>query len=108
MVNGEVGNYKIAYIKENDTVLYSKMFDTIDQAMNFGHSLKTRWLIMKRIGQDGEDYAWKILPYGASSAYRIGLKIDHVRYVLIAIFIFIAIYWMSKLFKGAAPKPVIY
>lgn len=99
MISGQVADYKVAYIKDNSSVMYAKMFDKIEPALDFAHKLPGRWLLMKRVGQDGADYAWKILPYGASSSYRTCIKLDAARYLIFGIAIIAIIYFAAKLFS---------
>lgn len=99
MVNdSKVGPYQIVYLKSN--LLYGKMFDTIESALDFGHKSSSRWMILQKTGQDGVDYSWKVLPYGASDAYKIMVKLDYMRYILIGVIAFAVIYFIFFRKKG--------
>lgn len=103
MVNGEVGNYKIAYLKGKPDVLYSKMFDSVEAALDYGHKLTGRWLMFQRIGHEKQDYAWKLLPYGAYSSFKMGVRAEQAKWVIISALVLIAFYLTSKfLFKTSA------
>ena len=107
MINGNVGPYQIIYLKDKTSVIYSKMFDKIEVALDFAHKIPGRWLLLQKIGHDGDDYAWKLLPYGASSSFHIGVKADHVRYILIGLAVLVLIYFARRIFS-LKPKLPIY
>ncbi len=102
MVKGDVGPYQVVYLKNKTLMVYGKMFDTIELALNFAHKSTDRWLILQKDGHDGVDYAWKVLPYGAYDSYRTLVKLDYMRYVLIAV-IFMVIVWAIFFRKKGAP-----
>ncbi len=106
MVQGEIGTYKVAYLKAGEAgVLYSKMFDKIEPALDFAHKAKSRWLLFQRSGSDSENYAWKILPYGAYKSYDNLIWVDSIRYVFIVAGLILAVWLISKMFNkvGAIP-----
>ena len=106
MEKGEVGIYKVAYYKSGKPeILFSKMFDGIDAALDYGHKLPSRWVVFKKAGQDGTDYAWKLLPYGAASSFKLGVRMDQARWVILICILLIAFYLFGKVFfKSAPPK----
>lgn len=106
MIQGNIGPYKISYLKDKSTVLYSRMFDKIEVALDFAHKLTGRWLLFQKIGHDGDDYAWKLLPYGAYQSYKIGVKIDHARFVVAILLTFVVIYFARQLFSLKPKLPV--
>jgi hypothetical protein len=104
MVNGEIGSYKITYIKGKPDVLYSKMFDGIDAALDYGHKLPGRWLLFKKAGQDKQDYAWKLLPYGAASSFTLAIRADQARWVILIAITIIGFYLFGKFFFKTPAK----
>lgn len=104
MVKGEVGTYKIAYLKDNINILYSRMFDSIEPALDFGHKTPGRWLLFQKVGHDGVDYAWKMLPYGSHSSYRLGIKVDSAKWVIAIVLTLIAFYLFGKYFFKSPAK----
>jgi hypothetical protein len=107
MVQGNVGTYKVAYVKDKTHILYSRMFDKIEAALDFAHKLPNRWLLFQKIGHDGDDYAWKLLPYGAYKSYKAGIKLDSMR-VLLGIMAFIAVVYLAKKIFSAKPKMPVF
>ena len=92
-------------------LVYGKMFDTIELALDFGHKSTSRWLILQKVGQDGVDYAWKVLPYGASASYRTLVKVDYARYIILGVAVFAVIYFMffrKKMSINTGPVPMKY
>lgn len=99
MVQGNIGPYKVIYTKDKPNVVYGKMFDSIEVALNFAHKLSGRWLLSQKIGHDKDDYAWKVLPYGAHVSYSIGIKADRLRVVIIVLLVIALIYFGKNMFN---------
>jgi hypothetical protein len=107
MVQGNIGPYKVAYVKDKTNILYARMFDKIEVALDFAHKLPGRWLLFQKIGHDNDDYAWKLLPYGAYKSYKAGIKLENMR-VLLVIMAFIAVVYMAKKIFSLKPKMPVY
>lgn len=106
MITGQVGTYKVAYLKPSESgVLYSRMFDKIEAALDFGHALKGRWMLFQKDGMNEADYSWKLLPYGDHKAYSRAMFIDSIWWAVLAIAVFIAVWWVMKFFKRAGSIP---
>ena len=90
--------YKVAYTKGTNDMLYSKFFNTINEATSFGHSLKDEWLVFEKKASTNIDYSWKLLPYGNYKAYQNGLSLYKTKtFVVIVLFILVA-FFFRKLF----------
>lgn len=99
MLTGQVGKYKIVYIKSKADLAFSRMFDTVDSALSFAHKLKYRWVLMQKVAMEDRDYAWKMLPYGAYRSYRAGVVMDSFRYLIIGAVLFVVFYYLMKFFS---------
>lgn len=70
----EKGTIKVVWITKDAKKIYSKMFDSINEAEKFGRKKKdyiiSRLLWQKRY----KIYAWEILPYGNYKLYQAALK----------------------------------
>ncbi len=103
MENG-IGNYQVCFFKAADnTVLYGKMFDTVEPALDYAHSLKGKWLMFKLAGTTDTAYAWRLLPYGSYKSYKQALLLDSLKWVFYIAIAAGLIYIGSKFFKGGAP-----
>ena len=63
----KLGTIKLTWINPTDyTILQSKMFDSVDEAIqNIPSNIKkNEYMIFKLIKTDGTAYQWKLLPYG--------------------------------------------
>lgn len=63
----KLGTIKLTWINPKDyTILESKMFDSVEQAIqNVPSNIKdNEFMIFKLIQTDGTAYKWKLLPYG--------------------------------------------
>lgn len=107
MIQGNIGPYKVSYLKDKSSVLYSKMFDKIEVALDFAHKLTGRWLLFQKIGHDGDDYAWKLLPYGAHASYKIGVSMDKIKVIIVVLLALVVIYFAKNIFS-LKPKLPIY
>ncbi len=70
------GTIKFTWISPNDyNYLNRVMYDTVQEAIDNRKKfvLDERWLIMKLIKTDGNQYEWKLLPYGQYKSYRNGM-----------------------------------
>lgn len=83
------------------------MFDKIEVALDFAHKITGRWLLFQKIGHDGDDYAWKLLPYGAHNYYKVGVVLDKARVVIIVLLLLAVIYFAKNIFT-LKPKLPIY
>ena len=66
------GTIKLTWINPKDyTILESKMFDSVDEALkNIPKNIKREdYMIFKLIKTDGTAYQWKLLPYGNHSEF---------------------------------------
>jgi hypothetical protein len=105
MIQGNVGPYKITYLKaDQKDILYSRMFDKIEVALDYAHSLKGSWLLFKKAGQKDDDYAWKLLPYGDYRYFSAGTTAYRYRFIILFVILVIVFYaGKNLLFK---PKPM--
>jgi hypothetical protein len=68
----KLGTIKLTWINPSDyTILESKMFDSVDEALkNLPSNIKKEdFMIFKLIKTDGTAYEWKLLPYGNHSDF---------------------------------------
>ena len=68
----KLGTIKLTWINPSDyTILESKMFDSVDEALkNIPKDIKREdYMIFKLIKTDGTAYEWKLLPYGNHSDF---------------------------------------
>ena len=68
----KIGTIKLTWINPKDyTILESKMFDSVDEALkNIPKNIKREdYMIFKLIKTDGTAYQWKLLPYGNHSEF---------------------------------------
>jgi hypothetical protein len=68
----KLGTIKLTWINPSDyTILESKMFDSVDEALkNLPSNIKKEdFMILKLIKTDGTAYEWKLLPYGNHSDF---------------------------------------
>ena len=68
----KIGTIKLTWINPTDyTILQSKMFDSVDEAIqNIPSNIKkNEYMIFKLIKTDGTAYQWKLLPYGNHSEF---------------------------------------
>ena len=73
----KIGTIKLTWINPTDyTILQSKMFDSVDEAIqNIPSNIKkNEYMIFKLIKTDGTAYQWKLLPYGIHSDFVMGMK----------------------------------
>lgn len=85
MAHYPIGTTKLTWIDGSDnTILHSKLFATDDElsneedAMNEGYEFsteRTHWLIFKLISANGDNYNWKLLPYGDFKTYQRGISV---------------------------------
>ncbi len=94
-----VSRYKIAYTKGVSDMLYSKMFDDINDATSFGHTVKGPWLAFEKKASVGSDYSWKLLPYGSYKAYNQFYGLYKYRSAVIILFVIILGFIISRFFK---------
>ena len=65
----EKGTVKVVWASKNGKKIYSKMFDSPQDAVKFGES-KKHFLIFQLVGRKKmEEFEWKLLPYGHSKLY---------------------------------------
>jgi hypothetical protein len=73
----KLGTIKLTWIDPNDyTILESKMFDSVDEALN-NIPLEVKdneFMIFKLIKTDGNAYEWKLLPYGIHKRFVQGME----------------------------------
>lgn len=68
----KLGTIKLTWINPSDyTILESKMFDSVDEALkNLPSNIKKEdFMIFKLTKTDGTAYEWKLLPYGNHSEF---------------------------------------
>jgi hypothetical protein len=68
----KLGTIKLTWINPSDyTILESKMFDSVDEALkNLPSNIKKEdFMIFQLIKTDGTAYEWKLLPYGNHSEF---------------------------------------
>lgn len=68
----KLGTIKLTWINPSDyTILESKMFDSVDEALkNLPSNIKKEdFMIFKLNKTDGTAYEWKLLPYGNHSEF---------------------------------------
>lgn len=106
MIQGQVGTYKIVYLKPSESsVVYSRMFDKVETALDFGHALKGKWVLTQKEGMNGVDYSWKLLPYGDHKSYKRAMLIDSMWWMLMIVTAFILVWWVMKFFKKVGSVP---
>lgn len=106
MIQGQIGTYKIDYLKPTEgEIVYTRMFDKIEAALDFGHELKGKWLVFQKDGMSDTDYSWKLLPYGAYKSFNRAILIDSMWWVIIGIAAFVLVWWIMKFFKKAGSIP---
>ena len=65
----EKGTIKIVWIEKDPGKIYSKMFNSIPEALIYSKKLED-YLIFKLIShKEMRDFSWEILPYGNSKLY---------------------------------------
>jgi len=73
----KLGTIKLTWIDPKDyTILESKMFDSVDEALNnIPFEVKdNEFMIFKLIKTDGTAYEWKLLPYGIHKRFVQGME----------------------------------
>lgn len=66
-------DYKLAWVdSQNNAILHSKMFETLEQAIaeSINHQ---NFFVFKLISKQDGDYNWDVLPYGNYTLLQIGL-----------------------------------
>ena len=98
-------DYKLAWVDEdNKKVLHSKMFETLEAAINESANHKD-FFIFKLNTMDNGEYSWDLLPYGMSTWYQIGLSAkEYLPIIIIGIGSLIA---LSLLIRSSGQKDVI-
>lgn len=67
----EKGIIKVVWIEKSNRMLYSKMFDSISEALKFSKN-KKMYLISKLIKRKGLEFRWRVLNYGkAKNLFKI-------------------------------------
>ncbi len=75
----EKGTIKVVWVNKNIQQIHSKMFDVLEDAINFSKGKKD-FLIFKLLRQKNlEDFSWEILPYGQHKLYKMLMK-NYKRY----------------------------
>ena len=65
----EKGSIKVAWAEKSNKMLYSKMFDSLDKAIEFSKK-KKYYLIFKLIKRRGmQEFKWEVLDYGKAKLY---------------------------------------
>ncbi len=106
MIQGQIGTYKIDYLKPGESAtLYTRMFDKIEPALDFGHALKGKWLVFQKEGQNESDYSWKLLPYGDHKSYNRAIIIDSMWWVVVVLVVFFLAWWVMKIFRKVGSVP---
>jgi hypothetical protein len=73
----KLGTIKLTWINPSDyTILESKMFDSVDEALkNLPSNIKKEdFMIFKLIKTDGTAYEWKLMPYGIQNDFVRGMQ----------------------------------
>jgi len=71
----EKGTIKVVWITKNIKRIYSRMFDDINDAKNFGES-KNNYLIFRLLWHKKfRFFAWELLPHGNYKLYKSALKL---------------------------------
>ena len=72
----EKGLIKVAWVEKSNKILYSKMFNSLDEALKFSKNKKD-YLIFKLIKQKGlKEFKWEILDYGRSKEFTKLVKYE--------------------------------
>jgi len=70
----EKGTIKVVWLSKNRKKIFSKMFESEDEAEKFGKK-KRKYLIFKLIKQKRmKEFEWEILHYGMADIYLMFLK----------------------------------
>jgi len=71
------GTVKLTWVDPIDyTILNSRMFNSVDEAIANKGDLGDNWLIMQLEKTDGNQYEWKLLPYGQYKSYINGMRVS--------------------------------
>jgi len=71
----EKGTIKVVWITKNARRIYSRMFEGINEAKDFGES-KNNYLIFRLLWHKKfQQFAWELLPYGNHKLYESALKL---------------------------------
>ena len=80
----KLGTIKLTWINPSDyTILESKMFDSVDEALkNLPSNIKKEdFMIFKLIKTDGTAYEWKLLPYGNHSEFIRSMEFRNNKFI---------------------------
>lgn len=97
----EVGKYKVAYMeKGNPNMLYSKMFNNIEDAMEYIEQFPkgSDVLLFQNIKMEFDEYVWQVVPnVGGYQSYRLGIFISDNKFLILGgLLLFIGILATSK------------
>lgn len=108
MEPGAVGQIKVAYTKQGDKKLYSKMFDALPDAIKYSVGKQNALIFNLQQDWGGGNYSWEVLPYGDYRAYKIGLFIKNnlLGIALLGVAIYFAVKHNLKN-KGAKTIPAV-
>ena len=94
------GTIKLTWINSDDeTYLNSKMFLNLQDAKLFADKMEGKSHLFFQLGKaDGENYTWKLLPYGKHKQYLYGIKLtnDPVYKFGIPILAIIGVFFIGK------------
>jgi len=73
------GTIKLAWLDSDktDSVLHSKTFDTIAEALKDVTKEKNSWFIFKALRNEGGESTWELLPYGNYKDYGRGVNVTN-------------------------------
>lgn len=71
------GTIKLTWVNDSDySVLESSMHDSLQSAIDASKNRKN-WLIFQLISSEGDNYKWKLLPYGRYRSYTTGMSLSN-------------------------------
>lgn len=71
----ERGTIKVVWLDKDPERIYSKMFDSVEEATVFTKDLKD-FIVFSLVSQEGmETFEWKLLPFGQHSLYIKAVRI---------------------------------
>ena len=102
MIDGETGEIKIAWLEDNPAVLYSKMFDDLDEAQKWlrdKENKKHSALVFHKMYSESGQYAWQMLPFGNYSDFFFFHAINQNKnFITTVLGVFIALLLAKKMF----------
>ena len=103
MAFGEIGKYKVAWMNKDDSsMLYSKMFNEIDEAMAFIYTFEPNSdvLLFENVYVNFDEYGWRVVAnVGNYKNFKFGIALSNHKMLLLGLAVLLAgltIYNISK------------